>query len=129
MSPRPCRWWTVRTRPPRRWVGRPDCQAPEGSTHEQPSVSHMRHTGRMAESIPLAAVVAPLQALVRRAARNRERITITDQDEPSAVVISAEELEDLEDALAVAQSRLREADGETAWIPQGEVRRRLGFDL
>jgi len=82
----------------------------------------------MAESIPLAAVVAALQALVRRAARNRERITITDQDEPSAVVISAEELEDLEDALAVAQSRLREADGETAWIPQGEVRRRLGFD-
>jgi prevent-host-death family protein len=84
--------------------------------------------GVMAESIPLAAVVAPLQSLVRRAARNRERITITDQDEPSAVVISAEELEDLEDALAVAQSRLREANGETAWIPQEEARRRLGFD-
>lgn len=83
----------------------------------------------MAESIPLAAVVvAPLQSLVRRVARDRERITITDQDEPSAVVISAEELEDLEDALAVAQSRLREADGQTPWVPHEEVKRRLGFD-
>ena len=65
--------------------------------------------GVMAESISLAlaAVIPPLQSLVRHAARNRERITITDQDEPAAVVISADELEDLEDALAVAQSRLR----------------------
>ena len=82
----------------------------------------------MAESIPLASVVAPLQSLVRRAARNRERITITDRDEPSAVVISADELEDLEDALAVAQSRLREAEGAQAWVPHAEVARRLGFD-
>lgn len=82
----------------------------------------------MAESIPLAAVVAPLQSLALRAARNRERITITDQDQPSAVVISADELEDLEDALAVAESRLREAEGHGAWVPQDDVRRRLGFD-
>jgi PHD/YefM family antitoxin component YafN of YafNO toxin-antitoxin module len=82
----------------------------------------------MAESIPLAAVVPPLQSLVRHAARNRERVTITDPDEPAAVVISADELEDLEDALAVAQSRLREARGETTWVPHEEVRRRLGFD-
>jgi len=59
----------------------------------------------MADSMPLAAVVTPFPALIRRAARQRERLTITDPDEPSAVVISAEELEDLEDALAVAQSR------------------------
>ena len=82
----------------------------------------------MAESIPLAAVVPPLQSLVRHAARNRERVTITDQDEPAAVVISADELEDLEDALAVAQSRLREARGETTWVPHEEARRRLGFN-
>lgn len=82
----------------------------------------------MAESLPLAAVVGPLQSLVRRAARARERVTITDQDEPAAVVISADELEDLEDALAVAQSRLREADAGTAWVPHDEVRRRLGLD-
>jgi PHD/YefM family antitoxin component YafN of YafNO toxin-antitoxin module len=53
--------------------------------------------------------VAPFQSLIRRparqreritmAARQRERITMVDPDEPSAVVISAEGLEDLEDAL------------------------------
>ena len=94
-------------------------------------VSRVRHTGVMAESIPLAAVVPPLQSLVRHAARNRERITITDQDVPAAVVISADELEDLEDledALAVGQSRLREARGETTWVPHEEVSRRLGLD-
>ena len=82
----------------------------------------------MADSMPLAAFVDPFQALIRRAARQRERITIIDQDEPSAVVISAEELEDLEDALAVAQSRLREAGGGTSWVPHEDVKRRLGFD-
>jgi hypothetical protein len=82
----------------------------------------------MAESMPLATVVAPFQSPVRRAARHRERITIIDEDEASAVVISAEELEDLEDALAVAQSRLREADGGTTWVPHEEVGRHLGFD-
>ena len=71
---------------------------------------------------------APFQSLVRRAARQRERITIIDPDEPSAVTISADELEDLEDALAVVQSRLREADGETARVAHQDVRRRLGFD-
>ena len=78
--------------------------------------------------MPLAAVVAPFQSRVRRAARLRERITIIDQDEPSAVLISSEELEDLEDALAVAQSRLHEAVGGTSWVPHEDVRRRLGFD-
>jgi prevent-host-death family protein len=82
----------------------------------------------MAESLPLAAVAGPLQSLVRRAARMRERVTITDHDEPAAVVISADELEDLEDELAVAQSRLREAAGETTWVPHEEVKRRLGLD-
>ena len=84
----------------------------------------------MAESIPLAAVVPPLQSLVRHAARNRERITITDQDQdqPAAVVISADELEDLEDALAIAEARLREASGDSRRIPHAEVRRRLGLE-
>lgn len=79
----------------------------------------------MAESMPLAAVVAPFQSLVRRVARQRERITIIDSDEPAAVVISAE---DLEDALAVAQSRLRDVAGETVWVSHEEVKRHLGFD-
>jgi PHD/YefM family antitoxin component YafN of YafNO toxin-antitoxin module len=82
----------------------------------------------MAESMPLAAVEVPFQALVRRAVRQRERITIADPDEPAAVVISAEELEDLEDALAAAQSRLREVGGETVWVAHDEVKRSLGLD-
>ncbi len=44
---------------------------------------------RMAESLPLAAVPVPLQSLVRRAARKRERVTITDHDEPAAVHLPA----------------------------------------
>jgi prevent-host-death family protein len=82
----------------------------------------------MAESLPLAALAGPLQSLVRRAARQRERITITDQDQPAAVVISADELEDLEDELAVAQSQLREAAGLTTWESHEDVKRRLGID-
>lgn len=68
-------------------------------------------------------------SLVRRAAHGRERITITDHGSPAAVLISAMELEDLEDALAVAQARLREAAGETQRIPHDEVRRRLGLEV
>jgi prevent-host-death family protein len=71
---------------------------------------------------------AQLGRLVRRAVRDHERITITDDDAPAAVVMSADELEDLEDALAVAQSRLREAAWETTWIPHEEVRWRLDLD-
>jgi PHD/YefM family antitoxin component YafN of YafNO toxin-antitoxin module len=82
----------------------------------------------MAESMPLAAAGGPFQSLVRRAARQRERITLVDADEPSAVVISAYELEDLEDALAVARSRLRKAGGETVWITHEDLKRRLGLD-
>ena len=82
----------------------------------------------MAESLPLAAVVGPLHSLVRRAVRTRQRVTITDQDEPSAVVIAADELEDLEDELAITQSLLREARGETTWVPHDEVKRQLGLD-
>ncbi len=91
-------------------------------------VGRGRHTGDMAESISLAAVVPPLQSLVRHAARNRERITITDQGEPAAVVISADELEDLEDTLAVAEARLREDSADSRRIPHAEVRRRLGLE-
>lgn len=55
----------------------------------------------MAESLPLAAVAGPLRSLVRRAARQRGRVTITDHDEPVAVVI---------------------------WVLHDEVKRRLGLD-
>ncbi len=93
----------------------------------RPPVGGVGHTGTMAETMPLAALGGPIQSLVRRAAGRRERVTLIDSGEPTAVVISAEELEDLEDALAVAQSRLREAGGEAVWISHEDVRRHLGL--
>ena len=59
--------------------------------------------------------------MVRRAARERERITFVEDESAAAVLISASELEDLEDALAVAEARLREATGESARLTHDEV--------
>jgi len=66
-------------------------------------------------------------ALVRRAAHGRERITITDHGSPAAVLISATELEDLEDALALSQSLLRAATGDPARVRHADVKTQLGL--
>ena len=52
---------------------------------------------------------------------------VTDHGSPAAVLISATELEDLEDALALAQSELRQAAGQTVRIPHDQVRAQLGL--
>jgi prevent-host-death family protein len=64
-------------------------------------------------------------ALVRRTATTRERVTITARGEPAAVIVSAQELAELEEALALANRRA--ADGDEPTVPQTEVRRRLGL--
>lgn len=92
------------------------------------SLTHRRRTSRSPLTGSGWRRAAPLPSLVRRTAWTRERGTITDHDEPAAVVISADELEDLEDELAIAQSLLREARGETTWVPHNEVKQRLGLD-
>jgi prevent-host-death family protein len=71
---------------------------------------------------------ARLGALVRRASHARERITITDHGQPAAVLINPQELADLEDALALARYRERQATGQTAGVPHDEVRARLGLE-
>jgi len=71
---------------------------------------------------------ARLGALVRRASHARERITITDHGQPAAVLINPQELADLEDALALAQYRERQATGQTASVPHDQVRARLGLE-
>lgn len=86
------------------------------------------HTPVMAESLPMTVARGRFGSLVRRAAHGRERITITDHGSPAAVLISATELEDLEDALALAQSTLRQAAGQTVRIPHEQVRAHLGLD-
>jgi prevent-host-death family protein len=81
----------------------------------------------MAESLPMTVARGRFGSLVRRAAHGRERITITDHGSPAAVLISATELEDLEDALALAESRLRRAAGQTVRIPHAQVLTQLGL--
>ena len=81
----------------------------------------------MAESIPLAQWFGPCSPWLRAAGHRNGTLIRQTEDEAAAVVISAEELEDLEDALAVAEARLREASGRSERIPHTEVRRRLGL--
>jgi prevent-host-death family protein len=66
-----------------------------------------------------------LGALVRRASTRRERVTITDHGKPAAVLVNAEELADLEEALALAEYRARQASGDQVLIPHDEARKRL----
>ena len=66
-----------------------------------------------------------LSALVRRAASDHERTTITDHGEPAAVLVNAEELADLEESVALSEYQARRASGEQRMIPHAEAMRRL----
>jgi prevent-host-death family protein len=82
----------------------------------------------MSEVYPMGWARAVLGSLVRRAASGRERITITNHGQLAAILVGAQDLEDLEDAAALAEYRLRQAQGTAAPpIPHDEVRRRLGL--
>ena len=67
-----------------------------------------------------------LDTLVRRAASERERVTITDRGRPAAVLVNAQELADLEEALALAEYRVRQTAGEHFPVPHAEVQQKLG---
>ncbi|MCF3104699.1 type II toxin-antitoxin system Phd/YefM family antitoxin [Streptomyces roseoverticillatus] len=82
----------------------------------------------MSETLPITEARAHFGSLVRRASHARERITITDHGQPAAVLINPQELADIEDALALAQYRERQAAGTTAGIPHEEVRALLGLE-
>ncbi|WP_043486950.1 MULTISPECIES: type II toxin-antitoxin system Phd/YefM family antitoxin [Streptomyces] len=82
----------------------------------------------MSDVLPMTEARARFGSLVRRASHSRERITITDHGQPAAVLINPQELADLEDALALAQYRIRQANGEVTGIPHEEVRKRLGLE-
>lgn len=75
------------------------------------------------EALPLAAVKAKLSALVDQVEDTHDRVVITRNGRPAAVLISPEELESLEETLAVmsdpaAMRRIRRAQQE---IDRGEV--------
>ncbi|MFF7748838.1 type II toxin-antitoxin system Phd/YefM family antitoxin [Streptomyces sp. NPDC007971] len=78
--------------------------------------------------ITISAARAQLGDLVRRAAHSRETIALTDHGHVAALLVSPQVIEDLEDALAVADYRRRKAEGELGeGIPHEEVGRMLGL--
>ncbi|MGC9535738.1 type II toxin-antitoxin system prevent-host-death family antitoxin [Streptomyces sp. UG1] len=79
----------------------------------------------MSATYPIAEARGKLGELARRAGQH-EHITLTDHGVPTAVLISPAELEDLEDALAVARLERDRALGRAeAPIPHAEARRTL----
>ena len=87
----------------------------------------MCHHVRMTE-ITISAARAQLGDLVRRAAHSRETIALTDHGHVAALLVSPQVIEDLEDALAVADYQRRKADGTLGeGIPHEEVGRMLGL--
>ncbi len=79
--------------------------------------------------IAISAARSQLGDLVRRAAHGRETIALTDHGHVAALLVSPQVIEDLEDALAVADYQRRKAEGTLGeGIPMAEVRRRLGLE-
>ncbi|WP_225097230.1 type II toxin-antitoxin system prevent-host-death family antitoxin [Streptomyces sp. CoH27] len=79
----------------------------------------------MSARYPIAEARGKLGELVRRAAQH-EHITLTDRGVPAAVLISPAELEDLEDALALARLERDRALGRAGQpVPHDEARRAL----
>ncbi|MEW2403338.1 type II toxin-antitoxin system Phd/YefM family antitoxin [Streptomyces sp. NPDC046862] len=78
--------------------------------------------------ISISAARSQLDDLVRRASHDRETIALTDHGHVVALLVSPQVIEDLEDALAVADYRRRKAEGTLEQgIPHDEVRRLLGL--
>ncbi|MFH9064601.1 type II toxin-antitoxin system Phd/YefM family antitoxin [Streptomyces coeruleorubidus] len=78
--------------------------------------------------ITISAARSQLGDLVRRAAHSRETIAITDHGHVAALLVSPQVIEDLEDALAVADYQRRKAEGTIGeGIPHEEVGRMLGL--
>jgi antitoxin YefM len=59
----------------------------------------------MAETMSLAAVKARFSELVDRVQRQQDRVVVTRNGRPAAVLISADDLESLEETLAVMSDR------------------------
>jgi antitoxin YefM len=77
----------------------------------------------MTTTLPLGEVKAHLSELVRRVHDHHERVAVTVHGRPSAVLVAVEDLERLEETLAILSDpatmrRLAESDAELA---RGEV--------
>jgi prevent-host-death family protein len=82
----------------------------------------------MSDAYPMTVARANFGNLVRRTANARERIAITDHGHTAAILINPAELAEIEEALAVAEYRLRRANGlADTPVPHAEVLRLLGM--
>jgi prevent-host-death family protein len=69
----------------------------------------------MSETLPLATVKARFSELVDRVARQQDRVIVTRKGRPAAVLVSPEDLDSLEETLAVLSDpelmvQVRESD-------------------
>jgi len=83
----------------------------------------------MTETIPLAEVKAHLSELVARVRSEHERITVTVHGRPTAALVALEDLESLEETIAIlsdtdAMRQLAKADAELA-RGEGETQEEL----
>jgi len=78
----------------------------------------------MSETLPLATVKARFSELVDRVARQQDRVTVTRKGRPAAVLVSPEDLESLEETLAVLSdpelmAQIRESENALSRGEQG----------
>ena len=77
----------------------------------------------MSETLPLATVKARFSEIVDRVARQQDRVIVTRNGQPAAVLVSTDDLESLEETLAIMSDRsltaqIRESEKAAA---RGEV--------
>ncbi len=73
----------------------------------------------MSRTLPLAEVKSHLSELVKRVSGEHERVTVTVHGRPSAVLVAVDDLESLEETIAILSDadtmrRLAEAEAELA---------------
>jgi antitoxin YefM len=59
----------------------------------------------MAETLPLATVKARFSEIVDRVSRQQDRVIVTRNGQPAAVLVSTDDLESLEETLAIMSDR------------------------
>lgn len=87
------------------------------------------------ETLPLSDVKARLSELVDRVEREDDRIVVTKNGRPAAVLVSPDDLESLEETLAIVSDpelmrQIRESEADIAagnYIELDELKRRYGL--
>ena len=88
----------------------------------------------MSETLPLATVKARFSEIVDRVARQQDRVIVTRNGQPAAVLVSTDDLESLEETLAIMSDRslmaqIRASEKEAATGDPGTPLDELRADL